>query len=71
MLKDADGNKKSWCLAGIDSDRRCAYKEKTYNSANFKRHILECHSDVAHRLGDEKSDREKRAQSNPERVQRF
>lgn len=48
-VRDSSGTKYC-CLANIDADRRCGYAQPKFNSANFKRHILSLHPEVAQRL---------------------
>nr|XP_029711156.1 uncharacterized protein LOC115256562 [Aedes albopictus] len=45
---DASGTKTYRCLANLG---KCEYAQKTFVPANFKRHIIVCHVEVARRLG--------------------
>lgn len=38
------------CLADIDAERRCTYVQTNFVPANFKRHLITSHPDVAKRL---------------------
>lgn len=38
------------CLASIDADKKCCYEQQKFNTANFKRHLISTHPEVAQRL---------------------
>lgn len=47
---DAEGVTKYRCLADVDAERQCSYEQVNFVPGNFKRHLISCHKDVAHRL---------------------